>query len=91
MAKLAADDFEQVPLPWRLHDLRRTFRTGLARLGVATEVAERCINHSSGPSFEGVKGIYNVFGYPEEMQAAFEKWSAHVGALVNDQDRPPDL
>ena len=54
MARLAHEDFETPPLPFVIHDLRRTFRTGLARLGVATEVAERCVAHSSGPSFEGV-------------------------------------
>src|SRR6516162_9483744 len=29
----------------RLHDLRRTLRTGLAELGVSFEVAERVLNH----------------------------------------------
>jgi integrase len=28
-----------------LHDLRRTFRTGLARLGIPPWVGERCVNH----------------------------------------------
>ena len=30
----------------RLHDLRRTLRTGLAELGVSFEVAERVLNHA---------------------------------------------
>lgn len=82
MARLAREDFEASPLPFVIHDLRRTFRTGLARLGVATEVAERCIAHSSGPSFEGVRGTYNRFGYPDEMQAAFEAWAVFVAKIV---------
>jgi integrase len=86
MTKLAAENFEQPPPPWRLHDLRRTMRTGLARIGVVTEVAERCINHISGPSFGGVAGTYNRFGYPVEMEAAFTAWSTHVAKIVgNDQ------
>jgi hypothetical protein len=30
---------------WRLHDLRRTLRTGLGRLKVAPHVAELVLNH----------------------------------------------
>jgi integrase len=82
MGVLSTGDFEGVIAPWRLHDLRRTMRTGLARLGVPTEVAERAINHVSGPSFGGVAGTYNRFGYPVEMEAAFKAWGAHVAKLV---------
>src|SRR5262249_15949172 len=39
--------------PWRLHDLRRTMRTGLGKLGVAPHIAELCINHVKG----GVEAI----------------------------------
>ena len=31
---------------WRLHDLRRTMRTNLGKLGVAPHVAELAINHA---------------------------------------------
>ncbi len=82
MEKLASENFEPVPSPWRLHDLRRTMRTGLARVGIVTEVAERCINHISGPSFGGVAGTYNRFGYPSEMEAAFKAWAQHISSLV---------
>ncbi len=35
---------------WRWHDLRRTARTGMTRLGVARDHAEAAINHVSGRS-----------------------------------------
>jgi integrase len=38
---------------WRLHDLRRTVATGMARLGVNLPVTEKVLNHSSG-SFAGI-------------------------------------
>ena len=82
MARLAREDFEAPPLPFVIHDLRRTFRTGLARLGVATEVAERCIAHSSGPSLKACVVLTIGFGYPDEMQAAFEAWAAFVAKIV---------
>ncbi|WFU79180.1 tyrosine-type recombinase/integrase [Bradyrhizobium sp. CIAT3101] len=31
--------------PWTLHDLRRTFRSRLGRLGVRPDIAERLVNH----------------------------------------------
>ena len=39
----------------RLHDLRRTLRTGLAELGVSFEVAERVLNHA----MPGLQAVYN--------------------------------
>ena len=45
-------------VPWTLHDLRRTFATNLAALGVRLEVTEKLLNHVSG-SFGGIAvGIY---------------------------------
>src|SRR4051794_18878847 len=38
---------------WRIHDLRRTAATGMARLGSNLPVIERVLNHTSG-SFSGV-------------------------------------
>ena len=65
---------------WRIHDLRRTAASGMARLGVAPHVVERILNHTSG-TLGGVAGIYNRFGYLPEMRAALELWSRHVAAL----------
>ena len=66
--------------PWRLHDLRRTVATGLARLEVQPHVIERVLNHSSG-TISGVAAVYNRFQYLDEMRRALEKWSEHVLAL----------
>lgn len=50
----------------RLHDLRRTLRTGLAELGVNFEVAERVLNHAM-PSLQAV---YNRHNYLAEKRTA---------------------
>ena len=67
---------------WTLHDLRRTAATGLARLGVAPHVVERILNHTSG-TFAGVAGVYNRFGYLDEMRAALEVWERHVSSVID--------
>lgn len=72
---------------WTLHDLRRTFSTGLAALGVAPHIIERLINHSTGV-ISGVTATYNRFAYMPEMRAAVEKWEAHLASLVIPSPRP---
>jgi hypothetical protein len=42
---------------WRLHDLRRTCVSGLARLGIAPHVADKILNHQSG-TISGVAAVY---------------------------------
>ena len=63
--------------PWRMHDLRRTFVSGCARLRIPSEVTERAINHVS-ESFGGVRGIYNVHAYEEERRNAMRAWADHL-------------
>jgi integrase len=64
---------------WTLHDLRRTFRTGLGRLGVAPHIAERMVNHISSRS--EMEETYDLWTYLPEMRAAMEKWEAHLLSL----------
>jgi integrase len=71
------------PIPaWRLHDLRRTFASGCARLGVQLPVVEKLLNHTSG-SFRGVAGVYQRHDFAGEQRAAVETWARHVEALVS--------
>jgi integrase len=67
--------------PWTLHDLRRSFASGLQRLGVAPHIVELALNHRSG-TFSGVAGIYQRHRYAKEVREAFELWSAHLEALT---------
>jgi integrase len=66
---------------WRLHDLRRTAASGLARLGINLPVIEKVLNHSSG-SFAGIVGVYQKHSFADEKRAALEAWGNFVAALV---------
>lgn len=66
---------------WTLHDLRRTYSTGLASLGVAPHVIERLINHATGV-ISGVSATYNRFAYLPEMREAAGKWEEHLASLL---------
>jgi integrase len=70
------------PLPrWTLHDLRRTMRSGLGRLGIRPDVAELVINHAKG----GIQATYDRYSYQREIAAALIAWSEHVMAVVEDR------
>jgi integrase len=66
---------------WRLHDVRRSVATGLAKLGVNLPVIERVLNHLSG-SFAGIVGVYQRHDFADEKRAALEKWAQHVMSLT---------
>ena len=79
---LIAEANDGQPLPdWRLHDLRRTFVSGCARLRIRSEVVEAAINHIS-ESFGGVRGVYNVHDYADERREALDLWAAHLMAVL---------
>lgn len=66
--------------PWRLHDLRRTVRTGLAKLRVLPHIAELVLNHSGHKA--GIGGVYDHHDYQAEIAEALRKWEAHLLQIV---------
>jgi integrase len=68
---------------WRLHDLRRTCVSGMARLGVAPHVADKILNHQVG-TISGVAAVYQRHEFLSERRRALDLWGAHVGKLLND-------
>ncbi len=74
------EDFQD----WRLHDLRRTGASNLARMGVAIHVVAALLNHSPGSTM-GITAVYARHRYTEEKRRALEAWTAHVLGLVEDR------
>ena len=68
--------------PWVLHDLRRTMRSGLSKIGIPPHVAERAINHVKG----GVEAIYDRHHYQREIGNALARWADHVLAIVEGRE-----
>jgi integrase len=67
---------------WRLHDLRRYMRSGLARLGVSQAVAELCLGHMAAKG--GLVGVYDRYTYDAEKREAWLKWGDHVTKLTGE-------
>ncbi|ESY52082.1 hypothetical protein X744_22360 [Mesorhizobium sp. LNJC372A00] len=66
---------------WVLHDLRRTFATGLAALGVPIHITERLLNHVSGTQ-SGIISVYQLHEYWSEQVAAMNAWEKRVLSIV---------
>ena len=54
---------------WRLHDLRRTCVSGMARLGIAPHVADKILNHQAG-TISGVAAVYQRHQFVSERRQA---------------------
>jgi integrase len=65
---------------WRWHDLRRTVRTGLTRLGVDRTHAEAALNHAT----TGLVQVYDRHDYAPEVIDALARWQAHVASLMSE-------
>ncbi len=67
--------------PYTLHDLRRTFASGMARLGVQQVVVEKLLNHVTGGEQSPIAQVYNRYSFMDEMREAIATWEAHVASL----------
>ena len=63
---------------WRLHDLRRTGRSEMARLKVDDVVAERILNHVP----RGLIKIYNRYQYLDEKREALNLWARELRKIT---------
>ena len=66
---------------WTLHDLRRTYASGMQRLGVRLEVTEALLNHRSGSS-AGIVGVYQRYSWMPEMREAVLHWEGYLASLI---------
>lgn len=77
ISEIAREDGGEAVPEWRLHDLRRTTASGMARLGVSLPVIEKVLNHTSG-SFAGIVGVYQRHSFADEKRTALEAWARFV-------------
>jgi integrase len=75
---------------WRLHDLRRTCVSGMARLGIPPHVADKILNHQAG-TISGVAAVYQRHEFLAERKNALELWGNHVASVVAASVHPSTL
>ncbi len=82
-AKAKADKLSGVS-EWRIHDLRRTAATNMARAGVPRLVISQVLNHVEG----GVTHIYDRASYIEEKRSALSRWADALQMILARQQQP---
>jgi integrase len=83
-AKKRADKLSEIT-GWRLHDLRRTVASQMAKLGIAPHVVEKILNHSTG-QISGVAAVYNRHAYTEEKRNALSIWARRLESLIRSSE-----
>ena len=77
-SKAEIDEVAKLKQPWTLHDLRRTVRTGLGKLGIQPHVAEAALNHLPPKLIR----TYDRNTYAMEKRDALEKWGSHLKVTI---------
>ena len=76
--EIAPDPDEATFPEWRLHDLRRTAATHMAKLGVDRVVIAKVLNHAESE----VTAVYDRHRYDAEKRRALDLWSQRLAAIV---------
>ena len=66
---------------WRVHDLRRTAASNMARMGFPPHVVAAVLNHSPG-STQGITAIYNRYRYSDEKRDALTAWANYMETIT---------
>lgn len=72
---------------WTPHDLRRSVRTGLSRLGCRSEVAEAVLGHSRS----GIEGTYDLYAYDDECRKWLQIWADHLDSLLDERQQDSNI
>ena len=80
----AALDKASGELPhWQLHDLRRTARSLMSRVGVRPDIAERVLGHV----IHGVEGTYDRHSYTAEKAHALNALASLIESIIHPTDK----
>ena len=71
--------------PWTVHDIRRSVKTGMSRLGVPHLHSEQVLGHV----LPGIGGVYDVHDYMPEKRTALDLWAeAFLSREPADETQP---
>ena len=66
---------------YQIRDIRRTFRSGLSRLGVSRDLCEIMLNHVTGAGKTELDEIYDRYDFLAEKRLTLAKWEQHVSSF----------
>lgn len=68
---------------FRIHDLRRTSASFMAKIGVSRTVLGKVLNHKGLAGDSRVTAIYDRHEYLEEKKLALENWAIHLNGILS--------
>lgn len=71
---------------FRIHDLRRTVATQLAKDGVPQEVLKKILNHTTGMK-QDITSVYNRYDYLEEKRTALNNWERILKQIISGENQ----
>ena len=86
-AKIQFDKLTDFTTPWVYHDIRRTVRSGLPKLGISRDISERVLAHTPGK----LEQVYDHHDYIDQKRNALDAWSAHVLSIVEGREAPSNV
>ncbi len=81
-AKRQFDKLAALSNHWVYHDIRRTVRTGMARLGTSRDICERILAHAP----DKLDQVYDHHDYLPQIKNALDAWGQHVAAVVEGRE-----
>ena len=70
---------------FRIHDLRRTVASNLARGGASRTIIGKVLNHADLSQDRSVTAIYDQHSYLDEKREALEKWGERLRSLITEE------
>lgn len=67
---------------WRLHDLRRTAASNMAKQKTPINVLSKVLNHTDTKHQGGITAVYNRYGYENEKREALTAWAKYLKTLI---------
>ncbi|SHG42320.1 Site-specific recombinase XerD [Fodinibius roseus] len=71
---------------FRIHDLRRTAATHMAKLKVDRTVLGKILNHKGLSGDTQITAIYDRHSYLDEKREALQQWASHLKKIISEQD-----
>lgn len=67
---------------FRIHDLRRTAASNMARLGTDRTVLGKVLNHKGLSGDSAITAVYDRYEYMKEKRIALAKWERFIGEII---------
>ncbi|WP_171032865.1 tyrosine-type recombinase/integrase [Fodinibius saliphilus] len=71
---------------FRVHDLRRTAASYMAKLGVDRTVLGKVLNHKGLAGDDQVTAIYDRHNYMDEKRQALNRWARHLQKILSEEE-----